>query len=348
MKTMKRLVAALVVLALLMIPAAYLGLRRAGGIDGISQSTVKSLVAQQRDDLFNDGKLHVFTLGTGSPQLGTGRMPPANAVIAGDEFIVIDAGEGASRTMGNLYLPIQHISAVFITHWHSDHFAGLGQVLNQSWNADRHHDIEIYGPDGVVDVVAGIRQQYAADLRYRSVGHVEHNDPAFAFGTPVEVDVPAERPMATVFERNGVVVKAFPVDHGHVKPAFGYRVEYNGKIVVFSGDTVATPLILEAAENADLLIHEAINTRMVMNAVTALEEVGLPVEADRARAIIGYHADTIELAKIAEQANVRKLVLTHLIPVPPNGPARWLFARGMNRHYDGVVILARDGQEFAL
>lgn len=83
----------------------------------------------------------MFTLGTGTPLLGSGRMPPANAVIAGDEFIVIDAGEGASRTIGELFLPIRRIDTVLITHWHSDHFGGFGQILNQSWNADRHHDV---------------------------------------------------------------------------------------------------------------------------------------------------------------------------------------------------------------
>ena len=191
---------------------------RFGLPDWIQQAAIRQIVGNNRSDLFADGRLHVFTLGTGSPQLGGGRMPVANAIVAGDEFLLIDTGEGASRQMGELRLPIRRITAVFIAHWHSDHFSGLGQVLNQSWNADRVHEISVHGPAGVERVMAALSQLYADDIRYRSQGEVERNDSRYALGRAEPISIPDGRPSAVVFQRNGVVVRAFRVDHGHVDP----------------------------------------------------------------------------------------------------------------------------------
>lgn len=319
-----------------------------GGIDGLSRLAARRALAPQHTGLFEDGRLHVFTLGTGSPQLGGGRMPVANAVVAGDEFLIVDAGEGASRTMGEIGLPVGRITGVFITHWHSDHFAGLGQVLNQSWNADRRHEVQVHGPRGVARVMQGLEQAYRDDIRYRSAGHVESNDPAVALGRPVPVSIPQGRPSAIVFDRGGVVVRAFHVDHGHVKPALGYRVEYNGRSVVFSGDTVASPRVAEAAQGCDLLVHEAVNTRLMGSAIAALRDLGNEVDARRAEGVIGYHADTIGVAKVAAAAGAGRLVLSHLIPAAPTPLFGRLFVAGMSRHYPGPIVVASDGQHFAL
>jgi ribonuclease Z len=337
----------LVVSAVVTLAGGFVALR-VGGLDGLERLAIRRALAPQHAELFEDGRLHVFTLGTGSPQLGSGRMPVANAVIAGDEFLLVDAGEGASRTMGELRLPVRRITGVLITHWHSDHFAGLGQVLNQSWNADRRQEVRVYGPEGVERVMLGLEQMYRDDIRYRSAGEVESNDPSLALGRPMTVEVPAGRPWATVFDRNGVVVRAFRVDHGHVKPALGYRIEYNGRSVVFSGDTVASPLVAEAARGCDLLIHEAVNTRLMRNAIAALRDLGNEVDARRAEGVIGYHADTIGVAKVAAEAGAGRLVLSHLIPATSNLFFERLFVSGMSEHYDGPIVVAADGQHFAL
>jgi len=343
----RRTVATLAFAAVVVLASGWLAVRSLGGLDGLQQLAIRRVLEGQRSDLFEDGRLHVFTLGTGSPQLGSGRMPVANAVIAGDEFLLVDAGEGASRTMGELRLPVERITGVFITHWHSDHFAGLGPVLNQSWNAGRHHEVPVYGPKGVGRVMEGLERMYRDDIRYRSAGEVESNDPAYALGAPVTIAIPAGEPGATVFERNGVVVRAFHVDHGHVKPALGYRIEYDGRSVVFSGDTVASPLVAEAARDCDLLIHEAVNVRMMRNAITAFRGLGNEVDARRAEGVLRYHADTIAVAKVAAEAGAARLVLSHVIPGPTNPLLARLFLSGMKEHYGGPIVLASDGQHFA-
>jgi len=343
-----RIVAALALAAVVVLASGWLAVRSLGGLDGLQQLAIRRVLEGERSEFFDDGRLHVFTLGTGSPQLGSGRMPVANAVIAGDEFLLLDAGEGASRTMGELQLPVRRITGVFITHWHSDHFAGLGQVLNQSWNADRRHEVPVHGPEGIERVMEGLERMYRDDIRYRSSGDVESNDPAVALGTPVTVSIPPGRASAPIFERNGVVVRAFHVDHGHVQPALGYRVEYNGRSVVFSGDTVASPLVVEAARGCDMLVHEAVNTRLMRNAIAALRDLGNEVDARRAEGVLRYHADTIAVAKVAAEAGAARLVLSHVIPGPTNPLLARLFVSGMQEHYGGPIVLASDGQHFSL
>lgn len=343
----RRIVPALAISALVLLAGAWL-FRSAGGGEALQRLAIRRALEARHAGLFADGRLHVFTLGTGSPQLGSGRMPVANAVVAGDELLLIDAGEGASRTIGELRLPVARITGVFITHWHSDHFAGLGQVLNQSWNADRRHEVQVYGPTGVERVMDGLERMYRDDIRYRSAGDVESNDPAVALGTPVTVSIPPERPSARVFERNGVVVRAFRVDHGHVQPAWGYRVEYNGRSVVFSGDTVASPLVAEAARGCDLLVHEAVNVGLMRNAIAVLREMGNEVDARRAEGVVRYHADTIGVAQVAAEAGAARLVLSHVIPGSTNPLLERLFLSGMKAHYAGPIVLASDGQRFSL
>jgi ribonuclease Z len=143
-------------------------------------------------------------------------------------------------------------------------------------------------------------------------------------------------------------VRAFRVDHGHVAPAFGYRVEYAGRSVVFSGDTVASPLVADAARGCDLLVHEAVNVRLMQSAIAALRDLGREEDARRAEGVLGYHADTIGVARVAAEAGAGRLVLSHLIPAARSPFFAWLFVSGMRDHYDGPIVVAEDGQHFAL
>jgi ribonuclease Z len=319
--------------------------------DGVKHRMVQRAGRQAaeriRHDVFTDGKLHVVILGSGSPQAGAKRLPQSTAVIAGDRFIVVDAGEGAGRQIADLALPLNRVTDVLITHFHSDHIGGLGQLLNQSWNFGRQHAITVRGPAGLETIMQGFAQVYSADISYRAANVVEHNDPALALGE-VETfpDLEPGRPEVLV-DDGELTITAFRVDHGHVHPAVGYRIDFRGRSVVISGDTVASPLMVEAARGADLLVHEALNVMMVTEGAKGLEAAGLPVEAARARAVVGYHTDTLALADLAREAGVRHLVLTHLIPVPPNRMAERLFVDGMSRRFDGKITVARDGMEFS-
>jgi len=165
--------------ALTIDPAAALPERLEGRL---IQETVRRNLRSVRTDLFHDGRVHVVILGIGTPQPRTGRLPQSTAVITGDRFIVVDAGEGAGRKIADLKLSLDKVTDVLITHFHSDHIGGLGQLLNQSWNAGRTQPIVVWGPEGIEELMAALERFYEPDIRYRSAGKVESNDPALALG----------------------------------------------------------------------------------------------------------------------------------------------------------------------
>ena len=319
-----------------------------GLLDGLLDRKIKQEITRPKDNLLEDAGIHVIMVGTGSPRIDPKRAPACVAVIAGGEFLLFDAGEACVRQMATLDLPIDRIGTVFITHLHSDHIGGLGQVLNCSWIWDRRNTVDIYGPDGIDDVVNGINMTYTPDIDFRmKVQGKDILDPDHAIGSSKLISI--EGPDAvTVFERNGVSVRAFLVEHQPIEPAFGFRIEYKGRSVVISGDTRKSEQVIRHARGADLLIHEAMNKHMVSRVAGVFEQLGRPKNARHMRNVMAYHTDTIEAAQGAQEAGVDSLVLTHIIPPLPNAISKWMFRRGMSDHFDGEIIIAEDGMRFYL
>jgi ribonuclease Z len=146
-----------------------------------------------------------------------------------------------------------------------------------------------------------------------------------------------------VYDRDGVTIDAYLVAHEPVDPALGYVVQYQGKKVFISGDTMVSPRNLPAMRNADLVVHEAYATHMVRRGIPIMRELGMDHDTQVAERTIPYHADTIALAEQAQAAGVRRLALTHLIPYPDGTVQRYLFTRGMSDHFSGEITVGEDG-----
>jgi ribonuclease Z len=148
-----------------------------------------------------------------------------------------------------------------------------------------------------------------------------------------------------VYQSGGLSIRAFRVDHPDWPHAYGYRVEYKEKVIVISGDTRASDGIRRHAKDADILIHEAINTEIFEFVGEQMEIQGGPMPKGRMALITNVHTPTLELANLAHEAGVRNLIITHLIPAVP---ALWIadkfFIDGMEQIYKGNIIVARDGQ----
>ncbi|HEX9001664.1 MAG TPA: MBL fold metallo-hydrolase, partial [Blastocatellia bacterium] len=119
--------------------------------------TMSLVSAQQQADpaLLSDGQLHVVMCGTGSPLADATRASACVAVAAGGEVVLIDVGPGSWRQVAVNRIPAQAVSAVLLTHFHSDHIGDLGETVTQSWLAGRAKPLEVYGPPGVEKVLAG-------------------------------------------------------------------------------------------------------------------------------------------------------------------------------------------------
>jgi ribonuclease Z len=294
---------------------------------------------QAGDDTATYDGLRVFVCGSSSPLPAPDRAQACIAVSAGDRLYLVDAGAGSAAVARLGRLPLQNLRAVLLTHFHSDHIAAIPDFNLNSWVAGRPQPLDIIGPVGVDGVVEGLNDAYALDRGYR-VAH--HGDallpPELGEMRPVTI-----RP-GVILDEDALVIKAFVVDHAPVKPAVGYRFDYHGRSVVVSGDSIVTESLRIAAKDADLLLHDALSMPIIQALAKGAAAAGRDRQAKILGDIQGYHAHTTDLVDLARRANVRQLVLYHLVPAPQNLLFEQIFRRGL----PSQVVLAEDGMVFEL
>jgi len=295
----------------------------------------------------SDGALHVVLCGTGSPLADADRAAACTAVLAGGHFFIIDAGPGSWENLQLWRLPIDGVSGVLLTHFHSDHIGELGEVMTQSWVASgRAEPLPVFGPPGVSEVVDGFNRAYAFDRVYRRAHHTPEFMPERG-GLAVAHDfaMPAPGEATTVFDADGLRIMAFAVDHAPVQPAVGYRIEFGGRSVVVSGDTTRSSSLVKNAQGADLLIHEALSFELMGRVSRIVTEAGRPRLGKLAGDVLDYHTSPAQAKEIADEAGVELLVLTHNVPPLRNALIERFFVQGVDM--DGVVI-GDDGLHFTL
>jgi ribonuclease Z len=292
--------------------------------------------------------LHVILCGSGSPLPDPTRAGPCTMVIAGRHVFVFDAGEGGARNLAAMGMPIGRIEGLFLTHFHSDHIDGLGPMLLLRWSGGAATSpMPIHGPPGVERVVAGFNEAYALDNGYRTAHHGPAiMPPSGAGGTALPFTI-AATPVVVV-DADGVKITAFRVNHAPVDPAVGYRIDYKGRSVVLSGDTAASTLLVTAAKGADLLVHEALQPKLVKLLTNQLAAKGFTNTAQITRDIIDYHATPEQAADAAKAAGVKALVLNHIVPPMPLKFAYPAFLGDAPDHFSGQITVGEDGMMFSL
>lgn len=329
-------------LVVLMLGAVLAYLNR----DALADLAIRQRLQQQPDRsmLVRDDHIRVLICGTGSPEVSTARAQACTMIGAGGKLFLFDAGDGAVRSLAASHVPINQLERVFVTHFHSDHFNDLGVLINASWIWGRTRPLEVAGPVGIRRVLAGFAEAYALDEGYRraNMPHLAARR-AVAFGVPIEISFAEGTRTTRVYDADGVTIDATLVAHDPVRPALGYVLTYHGKKVFVSGDTEVIPVNLAAMRNADLAIHESYATHMVRRAIPQMRAIGKTFEAEVAERTIPYHADNIALARQAQQAGVKHLLLTHQIPYPDSFLVRQMYVEGMDAVYHGTITVAEDG-----
>lgn len=288
--------------------------------------------------------LGVALCGAGSPMAGPDRAGPCAVVTAGRHVFVVDIGEGGVRGITHLGYSPARVEAVLLTHIHSDHFDSLGNLALQRWAmASATAPLPLYGPPGVDVVAAGFNQAYSIDRGYRIAHHGPKVVPPSGYGL-------APRPVApgVVFNADGLVVTAFAVDHGPVKPAYGYRFDYKGRSLAISGDTAPSASLERAVQGVDVLVHEALSPTLVAEQRQVALAAGRPGLAKILADIPSYHTSPEAAADIAKRAKVGTLLLTHIIPPLPYSILESPFLGDARSRFPGRLILGRDGDELVL
>src|SRR5688572_28676476 len=175
------------------------------------------------------------------------RFGPSILIQAGGENLLFDAGRGCLQRLRQLNLSYDKISALFLTHLHSDHVVGLPDLWLSGWLTTRSAiSLKVFGPRGTNKMVKHLRKAFDFDIKTRI-----EDDKAPEQGSKL---LAAEIKQGIIYEQNGVKVIAFEVDHYPVVPAFGYRIEYNQHSVVLSGDTRYSVNLVKFAKGTDLLV----------------------------------------------------------------------------------------------
>ena len=242
--------------------------------------------------------IRVTLLGTGSPAPAMNRFGPSILVEAGPEKLLFDVGRGASQRLAQAKVAWQDIDGVFFTHLHSDHVVGFPDAWLTGWlvGAGRDHPLAVWGPRGTQDMIGHLEQAYSFDIAIR-----KQDDHAKAAG--IELRVVDIQP-GVVFEREGVKVTAFEVDHFPVTPAFGYRIDYHGRSVVLSGDTRYSEELIRRARGADVVIHEVV-------APASFGRKG--ISAERTASVVAHHITPERAGQLFARIQPRLAVYSHIV-----------------------------------
>lgn len=274
----------------------------------------------------------VVVLGTGNPIPDPRRAGPGIAVVHQGKAYLFDIGAGVVRNatiaryrydIPSLY-PLR-ISALFLTHLHNDHTADYPVLAGTLWWR-RTEPLKLFGPRGSVEMTEGMYAMMAPDVRLRSGGTQPVGD-ARAY----RVDV-TEITEGVAFEADDIRIEAFDVNHGAIKPAFGYRITTPDKTIVISGDTARSDALIEMARDADILFHEVISDQgLLLNSES--------MQAYHKRS----HTLASELGRIANEARPGLLVLYHALFY---GTPESNIVDEVRATYDGRVVLANDLDRF--
>jgi ribonuclease Z len=294
--------------------------------------------------------LHIGLAGTGAPLPEQRRHSACSFVLAGKHLFIVDSGPGSTKALELMRLPLGDIQAVLLTHMHSDHIGGLGELMLKAWTRGaRKQPLKVVGPDGVGKVVEGFNIAYAIDAGLR----IAHHPPTIAApegagGIAETISSFDANGDATVFQAQDLKVTAFLVDHRPAAPAVGYRFDYKGRSVVISGDTLPSESLRRQAQGADILLHEALQPEMLQIMHDAALRAGQTNAAQLSSDILTYHTFPEEVARIARDARVRQVVLHHFLPQVPMRILHSAFLGDARKIFRGPITMGVEGMLLSL
>jgi ribonuclease BN (tRNA processing enzyme) len=302
----------------------------------IGAASTASFLALTRAGVAQDKKrTRVILLGTkGGPRVGeAGRSNPSTLILINDVPYVVDCGYGVSRQLIKADIALNRVRYLFITHHHSDHNLEYGPLIYNAWITGLPVRFDAYGPVGLRKLTRDFfaYQKFDIDIRIPDEGR------------------PDPRKLLTIheFNRSGLVmqnedvrVTSLRVKHPPITQSYAYRFDARDRSVVISGDTAYLPAMAEFAKGADVLVHEV----MYLPGIEALLQ-RLPNAARLRQHLMAAHTVSEDVGRIAAQAGVKTLVLSHFVPGDDPSITDEQWSEGVRKHFKGEIIVGKDLME---
>jgi ribonuclease Z len=295
--------------------------------------TYADVLAPGAEEIAAD-EVRVTILGSGDPFVKKCQASASVLIEVGNEqhdLFFFDLGSGSLANFNGLRLPVTSTTKVFISHLHADHVGDMPTLLWSLAKSGRRDPVEVWGPAGQRQELGTVA--YARHLEAAHAWDMESmcGHPGQSGARIIATEVPYDR-TATVYERNGVRISSFPVIH-ILDGAVGYRLDYAGRSVVFSGDTRPCHPVVDACDGADLLIHETFPSAPVFARKGCVPE-------NLAEMIVnGVHTSPAMAGKVFERAGARMSAMWHLVVDHETvGP---VFSE-MRTQHDGPVVISQD------
>jgi ribonuclease Z len=270
--------------------------------------------------------LTITLIGTGGPLPDPHRAGPATLIQGGGEHYLVDAGRGALMRLAAAGVGANTLTAVLITHLHSDHITDLGDVITTQWiTTFQPTPLHIVGPPGTAEVVDHIVASLGPDIAYRRAHHDDLPQPPLVTVTEIG-DGGLSIPGATTAVR----LTTAPTDHRPVEPSIAFRFDHRRRIGGGGRRHRAMRGAGRLCSGADALVHTVIRKDIIAG-----------IDLARLQDTLDYHSSPEEAAQTAARAGVATLVLTHYVPAfPPGGGDDWRELAA--QHFTGRVELGDD------
>lgn len=267
--------------------------------------------------------MDIVLLGTGSPIPDPRRAGPATLVQAGGVNLLFDCGRGVLMRLAAGGVMPPTISAVVLTHMHSDHITDLNDVITTHWVMNLEPaELKVFGPVGAKALVAATLAMLAPDVGYRLAHHADLNHEPQVSVTELS---PGDR--VTI---GGCEMECRATDHSPVRPTLGYRVTHGRAVAAIAGDTVPCPGLDALCAGAEAYVQTVIRDDLVRM-----------MPSHRLQDILDYHSTVRQAAETAERAGVRTLVMTHYVPpLLPGQEDAWRSIAAA--HFSGEIVLGDD------
>jgi ribonuclease BN (tRNA processing enzyme) len=281
-------------------------------------------------------RTRIVFLGTkGGPRVGVGPSNPANLVMVNDTPFVIDCGMGVSQQLVNAGVPLEQVKYIFISHHHSDHNLEYGNLVYNAWAAGLSTPIHSFGPKGIEEMTRIYWELNKFDVETRIADEGRPDPRPLLIAKDIAED-------GVVLQTPDVKVTAFRTPHPPIVDNFAYKFETPDGTIVFSSDTNYNPKLAEFARGADVLVHEAIYLPWVDRLVTRVKN-----GATLKKHLLDSHTAAEDVGRIAYAANVKVLVMSHLVPGELDvTDEQW--SSEAKKHFNGRIIVARDLMELKL